>query len=122
MEIIPKSNGARWESWIRTFLSFIVGAMSSAFLIGGKSRDLSDLIAYKGECISEFKQIDERFKDMDKNGTNKSHWVDDTQEGEITQNRLRLIEVEHKIDQVNVMQGKIERLEGELKSFEDRRK
>lgn len=119
---LPYVNGSKFNSWIQVFLSFVVGAMSSAFFLGGKSRDLGDLLSWKGEATTEFRNIDERFKKMDREGTDKSRWIDESQENEITSNRARLLELEHISNQraevINVMQGKIERLEGELKNLE----
>lgn len=119
---MPYSNGSKLNSWIQVFLSFAIGAMSSAFFLGGKSRDLGELLTWKGEAVAEFKQVDDRFKKMDKEGTDKSRWIDENQENEITNNRARLLELEHVSNQraeiINVMEGKIERLESELKNIE----
>ena len=124
-EIPPKGNKSpRWEAWLRIFLSFLLGAFSAAFFAGGKSRDLSDLLTWKGEVNTKFERIDDEFKILDREGTNKSKWVDETQEREIQYNAGRITDLEKKSEQrqevINVLTGKVERLESELKASEER--
>ena len=113
-----------WDTLLRIAASFIIGAFSASFLIGGKSRDLTELLTWKGEATAQFKKIDERFAELDRNGTNKSRWTDDNQTLEITANRAALLELGHKVDtngsMINVIQSKVERMEGELKDIEQR--
>src|SRR5437868_15271279 len=113
-----------WDTLLRILASFIIGAFSASFLIGGKSRDLTELLTWKGEATAQFKKIDERFAELDRNGTNKSRWTDDNQTLEITANRAALLELGHKVDtngsMINVIQSKVERMEGELKDIEQR--
>lgn len=117
-EDLPRSS-QRWESWLRMFLSFLLGAISAAFFIGGKSRDVSDLLQWKGEAIAKLNQMAERFERMDSDGTKRSHWVYDQQSREIETNRARIVELERRAELrgevINVIQGKIERIESELK-------
>lgn len=113
----PRNNGARWEAWIRVFLSFVCGTLSAAFLLGGKSRDISDLQIWRTH-------VDTKLERMDKDGTNRSHWTDDSQSLQITANQTRLTDVEKRIEQqgekINVMQGKLDRIEREQEIAKDR--
>ena len=113
-----------WDTLLRIAASFIIGAFSASFLLGGKSRDVSDLLAFKGEAIAQFKKYDERFDEINRNGTNKSRWTDDNQTLEITANRAALLELGRKVDSngamIGVIQSKIERIETELKDIENR--
>lgn len=112
-----RKNGGKWEPWLRLLLSFACGALSFAFLFGGKSRDLSDLLAWKDKADKTIDGIWIEFKRMDKDGTNRSHWVDEQQASQINAFSARVAELERRIEQrgeqINVMQGKIERLERE---------
>lgn len=120
---LPKQNH-RWEPWARAVLSFICGVLSAAFLFGGKSRSLDELLVWKGEVKKQFENITDEFKRMDRDGTNRSHWVDDNQSGQIAANQSRLSELEKKAEQrseqINVMQVKIEKLERELETAKNR--
>lgn len=115
-------NGGKWEPWLRLLLSFACGALSFAFLFGGKSRDLSDLLAWKDKTDKSINEIGIEFKRMDKDGTNRSHWVDEQQAAQINAVSARIGELEHRVEQrgeqINVMQGKIERLEGKIERLE----
>ncbi len=116
---IPYGNGSKFDSWLRIFSSFAVGAVSSAFLLGGKSRDLGDLLTWRGEVRTKFEQVDQRLEHLDKDGTTHSKLTDQYQSDQISADLLRIIELEHKSEQINVMQGKIERLENEIKDVRD---
>src|SRR5438477_3337546 len=113
-----------WDTLLRILASFIVGAFSASFLLGGKSRDVSDMLTFKGEAVAQFKKIDEQFAEINRNGTNKSRWTDDNQTLEITANRAALLELGRKVDSngamIGVIQSKIERIETELKDIENR--
>ena len=113
-----------WDTLLRILGSFIIGAFSASFLLGGKSRDVSDMLTFKGKAEAQFSKIDERFAELDRNGTNKSRWTDDNQTLEITANRAALLELGHKVDSngalISVIQSKVERMESELKDIENR--
>lgn len=121
--VLPKET-PRWEGLAKGMVSFLFGIVSAAFLFGGKSHDLNDLLAWKIEVIDEFKNIYTRMDRMEREGTSRSHWVDDAQSIGIAANEKRIAEIERKAEArtetVNVMQGKLERLEGELKDIKDR--
>ena len=110
---LPRSN-SRWEKWLGIFFSFLLGAVSSAFFVGGKSRDLSELLIWKGEVTT-------RIDKMEREGTERSRWVNDNQTIEITANRARIATLETRAEQrgevINVLQGKVERLENDLKDI-----
>jgi hypothetical protein len=107
-----QGQGSKWEAWLRILFSFLLGALSAAFLAGGKSRDLSELLLWKSEVIGDLRRLD-------KEGTNRSHWVDDKQSEQIAANLSAIRELERKSEArgetINVMQGKIQRIERELK-------
>jgi len=113
-----------WDTLLRILGSFIIGAFSASFLLGGKSRDVSDMLTFKGEATAEFRKINDRFEQLNQQGTNKSRWTDDNQTLEITANRAALLELGHKVDSngalIGVIQSKIERMESELKDIENR--
>ena len=113
-----------WDTLLRILGSFIIGAFSASFLLGGKSRDVSDMLTFKGKAEAQFAKIDEQFADINRNGTNKSRWTDDNQTLEITANRAALLELGHKVDSngalISVIQSKVERMESELKDIETR--
>ena len=113
-----------WDTLLRILGSFIIGAFSASFLLGGKSRDVSDMLTFKGKAEAQFSKIDEQFADINRNGTNKSRWTDDNQTLEITANRAALLELGHKVDSngalISVIQSKVERMESELKDIETR--
>ena len=120
----PKANGARWQPWVTWFLSFICGVLSAAFFLGGKSRDVGDLLVWKLKAESDFGDVWKEFKRMDREGTNRSHWVDDAQSLAITANLAKITELERRSEargeQINTMQVKIERLERELEINKNR--
>lgn len=120
---ILRGNGdSKWETWLRIFLSFAFGAISTAFLLGGKSRDLGALLEWKSGLEArdgKFAQYDARFERMDREGTNKSKQTDQYQSEQISANLARIVEAEKKLDQISVMQGKIERLDGEVKDLKE---
>ena len=107
------------DTLLRIVISFAVGAISSSFLLGGKSRDVTDLLTFKGQATA-------KFEEMDRNGTNKSRWTDDNQTLEITANRAALLDLGHKVEQngsmISVIQSKVERMESELRDLETRSK
>src|SRR6266446_9183881 len=113
-----------WDTLLRILASFIIGAFSASFLLGGKSRDVSDMLTFKGKAEAQFAKIDEQFAEINRNGTNKSRWTDDNQTLEITANRAALLELGHKVDSngalISVIQSKVERMESELKDIETR--
>src|SRR5438552_15573854 len=52
----------------RYAISFVLGALTAAFIVGGKSRELSDLLIWKGEVNATLQR-------MDAYGTNASKWM-----------------------------------------------
>jgi hypothetical protein len=114
----PRSNGTKWQPWITWFLSFICGILSATFFLGGKSRDVGDLLVWKLKAEADFGDVWKEFKRMDRDGTNRSHLVDEQQSIQISANLSKIVELERRSEargeQINVMQGKIERLEREL--------
>jgi hypothetical protein len=120
----PRSNGGRWEPWIKGLLSFILGVLSAAFLFGGKSRSLDDLLVWKGTAEAHFVQFEEEFKRLHKEGTNRSKWIDESQSKQIDVALSRMAEFERKAETrgeaINVMQVKIEKLERELELIKNR--
>lgn len=114
----PRSNGSRWQPWITWVLSFLCGILSATFFLGGKSRDVGDLLVWKIKAEADFGDVWKEFKRMDREGTNRSHWVDDQQSNAIAVNLGKITELEKRVEargeQINTMQVKIERLEREL--------
>lgn len=113
------THGSKWgETVVRTLISFLLGAISAAFFVGGKSRDVSDLLTWKGEVNAGFKATSERFDRLDREGTNRSHWTDDAQDKQIAVINTKISDLERKSESrgesISVMQGKIQRLEDEL--------
>ena len=112
-----RSISPRWDSWLRAAVSFTFGLVSAAFLMWGRARDVSDLLTWKSEVAA-------RLDRMDREGTNRSKWTDDSQSGQIAASLGRISELERKSEQrgetINVMQGKIERMESEIKDLQDR--
>ena len=102
------------ELALRFILSFVLGALSASFFLGSKSRDISELLIWKGEVKTTLER-------MDKDGTNRSHWVFDDQAKQITSAFARITELEHVLgqrsEQMNVMQFKIEKLEVDVKEI-----
>jgi hypothetical protein len=120
----PPKNGGRFEAWTRIAFSFLCGVVSAAFLFGGKSRSLDDLLTWKGETTKQIEAITTEFKRLDKDGTNRSHWVDEQQGNAIAINSSRITELERKLEQrgeqINVMQVKIEKLENAFEITKNR--
>lgn len=97
-------NGHFWASWTRQIIAFVLGALTAAYVVGGKSEILSQVLVR----VAKLEVLTER---MDANGTNRSHWKDDDQERLITDNREAINELKKKVEPINVMQVKIENLE-----------
>src|SRR5437867_4137605 len=76
----------------RYLISFALGGLSAAFFLGGKSRDVNDLIEWKGHMSNlsnEWKgHVDTVLERIDRDGSNASRWRNE-QEGA----RIQAIEV-----------------------------
>lgn len=99
-----RGNGTFWASWARQIIAFVFGALTAAYVVGGKSEVLNDLT----KRMAKVETVQER---MDTTGTNRSHWRDDEQDRSILSNLAAIEELKKKIEPVGVMQVKIEKLE-----------
>lgn len=99
-----RGNGTFWASWARQVIAFVFGALTAAYVVGGKSEVLNDLT----KRMAKVEAIAER---MDTMGTNRSHWRDDQQDLKIGDNQAAIQELKKATEPIGVMQFKIEKLE-----------
>lgn len=52
------SRGGLWDSWFRLISSFALGVLSAIYIAGGKSRDVSDLVAWRGKVEAKLEAMD----------------------------------------------------------------
>ena len=87
----------------RYAISFVLGALTAAFVVGGKSRDLSDLLIWKGEVNATLQR-------MDAYGTNASKWMLAEETAKIQANTSKIEDLYKKVEPIGTMQSKIEDL------------
>ena len=91
----------------RYAISFLLGGLSAAFLIGGKTQNLNDLLVWKGE-------VNLTLQRMDRDGTNASRWKMEEEKAQITANKILIEDLQKRVEPIGVMQTKIERLERDM--------
>src|ERR1043165_8073937 len=115
--INPPPNGKAYFSGVllRYITSFLLGVISSAFFLGGKSRDLSELLVWKGTLGSlsnEWKaSIDSEIARMNREGTNASKLKVEEERNRIQANSDSITDLYRKTEPIGAMQAKIERLQ-----------
>jgi hypothetical protein len=102
-----RGNGTFWASWARQIIAFVFGALTAAFMIGGKSRDISDLLTWRG-------QMDATITRMDRDGTNASRFKVDQEQKQIQDNSAQIRDLQKAVEPIGAMQAKIERLQHDL--------
>src|SRR6266705_6674059 len=85
----------------RYAISFLLGGLSAAFIVGGKTRDLSELLVWKGEVIAYMKEANNRFEKLD-----KDRW-------DIEQQSKDISDLKEKVKPIESMKGTIERIEAQ---------
>lgn len=121
----PSHRGSLWDSWVRIVSSFALGVLSTVYFLGGKSRDVSDLVAWKTTYTLEQatwkKSIEDDIKRLDREGTNKSKVMVEHQQKELERiagrqgiNEERISKLERADDAIPAMQQKLQRLEDEI--------
>lgn len=103
------NGGTRFFSGIviRYVLSFLLGSLSASFFLGGKSRDISDLLIWKGS-------IDTEISRMNREGTNASRMKVEEERGQIQSNTNSINDLYRKLEPIGAMQAKIERLQHDV--------
>jgi hypothetical protein len=118
--ISPPQNGSKYFSGIllRYIVSFLLGVVSTSFFLGGKSRDLSELLVWKGTVNSlsnEWKaSIDSEISRMNREGTNASKMKVDQESKQIQGNSESITDLYRKVEPIGAMQAKIERLQHDI--------
>jgi hypothetical protein len=102
-----RGNGTFWASWARQIIAFVFGALTAAFVVGGKSRDLSDLLVWRGA-------IDAEIQRMNNEGTRASKARVNEEAAQIQNNTNSINELLKKVEPIGAMQAKIERLQHDI--------
>jgi hypothetical protein len=89
---------------IRYMMSFLLGVISAAFFLGGKTRDLNELLTWKGEMNQKIDTIDKQGTTFSRNGVSREQEL-------IITNREQITDINKKIDQLGVMREKLDRME-----------
>lgn len=102
-----RGNGTFWASWARQVIAFIFGALTAAFVVGSKSRDLSELLVWRGTIDSEIAR-------MNNEGTRASKLRVDTEMQMINATRNDISDLYKRVEPIGAMQAKIERLQHDI--------
>lgn len=100
-------NGGFWGQILKHAVSFLIGGLSAAFFLGGKSRDVSDL-------LTRVAKLETAQEIMNRDGTSYSHMKIDTERQMIDTNTTRINELYSKIEPIGAMQAKIEGLQRQI--------
>jgi hypothetical protein len=95
------------SSVAKSIISFLLGALTAAFIWGGKTQQLTDLLVWKGETEATLKRMDEQ-------GTYKSQWNISTERTDIVNNTNRIVEVEKQVKKIDLIEATVARIEKKL--------
>lgn len=99
-----------WESWLRMFVSFVCGALTLSLFVGGKTRDIAELLRWQGEI--------QLWRDKVENeGTRWARFNTDQQKAINDNQSVRISTLEQHEEQHAVMRQKIDRMEEDIKDF-----
>jgi hypothetical protein len=102
-----KNGGYAMSTVGRYAVSFLLGALSAAFVVGSKTQNITDLIAFKGKTEATLER-------MDTFGTNASKMKVEEQNLRINGNTLAILDLQKRLEPLGTMQSKIERLERDM--------
>src|SRR5436190_2083948 len=100
-------NGYMLSTFGRYIISFLLGALSAAYVVGGKSQNISDLLTFKGKTEATLERLDTF-------GTNASKMNIAEVNNRVNANTVAIGELQKKLEPLGTMQSKIERLDSAI--------
>jgi hypothetical protein len=103
-DVIKGNHTSLWAAIGKLVVPFVVGIASTAFFVGGRSRDMSDLLKWKAEAATHIQKMDDEGTKAGKRGA-ESGWK------ELGRFETRLKTAEDATRKIDTMALKIENLE-----------